>query len=112
MEVLTDHQLRLLKICDHVRWGENYLLDSFKYHMVRRACGQKDQIVEFELQLAVAHLAALGGSQYVIDNPDAIVSPEVGTPERSPWMETYRVTKERYDAIGQIDTELYQGNQE
>ena len=106
-EEITDHQLRLLKVCDHVRWGEEYMLDGFKYHMLRRACGQKDPIVEFELKLAINHLKALGGSQFAIDNPDAIVSPDHGTPERSPWIETYRVTKERYDAIGAIDTPLY-----
>ena len=104
MEELTDYQIQLLKICDHVRWGENSELDGFKYHLVRRACGQKDAIVEFELKAAIAALEAAGGAQRAIDHPDEFPSPPIGSVERSPWMSTYEITPERYEAAGVVST--------
>ena len=102
MESLTDHQIRLLKVCDHVRWGEDSELDGFKYHLVRRAVGQKDPIVEYELKLAITHLEAKGGAYHAIEHPEEFESPPVG-PERSPWMETYEVDLDRYLEAGEID---------
>ena len=82
------------------------MLDGFKYHMVRRAVGQKDPIIEFELKAAIAHMEALGGAQWCVENPDKLDPPELGTVERSPWRETYGITKQRYDEAGQVDTPM------
>lgn len=108
MEQLTDHQIRLLKVVDHVRWGEHYRLDGFKYHMIRRAVGQKDPLIDFEFRLAVEELNRKGGADHATNHPEdpAWQSPDEGTRERSPWMTTFGITKQRYDEAGTIDSPM------
>ena len=76
---LTDHQIRLLKIVDEVRWGEEEKLDVYKYHLLRRALGERDNVIVFEMEQAVAFRQA---------NRDIKEGPPPG-PERSPWINTW-----------------------
>ena len=101
---LTDHQIRLLKVIDHVRWGEDENLDAFKYHMLRRAVGQKDEVLEFELDLAVQAYTAYATEQGLKIGDRLVGAPPIGSPERSPWMSSWDVTKDAYLAAGTIDT--------
>ena len=87
---LTDHQLKLLKICDAIRWGEEAALTPYNYHLCLRALGLGDPIITFEYRLACQHAIA-----YDHQPPD---SPPIG-PERSPWLRTYDVEWWRLDAI-------------
>lgn len=79
---LTDHQLALLETVDRVRWGEEDKLDALQYHQLRRALGVGDPVITMELELAVAHLNAHGGT------PPP--SPPPGS-DRSPWMLTWPI---------------------
>ena len=76
---LTDHQRRLLEIIDQVRWGESPSL--IEYLLVRRALGEGDEVIQFELERAVEH--------YLLNREAMPESPAIGTPERSPWMRTW-----------------------
>lgn len=96
---LTDHQIKILKIVDHVRWGEEDDLDLYKYHLVRRAVGQKDVVIEFELQQAVDHAQAFQGQGFPTPPPG---------PERSPWIETWNVDLDRYRSISDHAVDLSQ----
>jgi len=96
MEPITDFQIRLLKIADHVRWSEEDQLDGFKYHLVRRQLGKQDPIIEEEFKMAV---------DARLDLVD-LESPPLGSPLRSPWMDTWDVDEERYHAAGAISTPL------
>ena len=96
MNKLTDFQIRLLKIADHVRWSEEEQLDAFKYHLVRRALGQQDHVVETEMRMAVEAMQAMEGME----------SPPIGSPMRSPWMLTWDVSEAEYHAAGAIKTPL------
>lgn len=106
MSQLTDHQIRLLKVIDHLRWGEDDQLDGFKFHLCRRAIGQKDPVIEFEYRLAVDHLNALGGSHRAIAHPEEFISPPAGSIGRSPWMESYDIDEDRYNAAGSVDSQM------
>lgn len=76
---ITDHQIRLLKIIDCVRWGEEEKLDLYQYHLIRRAIGEQDLVVTFELEQAARFRQA---------NPDIRSGPEEPA-LRSPWIETW-----------------------
>ena len=76
---LTDHQLRLLEIVDEVRWGEEEKLNDYKYHMLRRALGEGDGVITFEMEQAVSFRQA---------NRNIKQGPEPGH-LRSPWMNTW-----------------------
>lgn len=76
---LTDHQIRLLQIVDCVRWGEEEKLDLYQYHLLRRAMGEGDLVVSFELEQAAAFRQA---------NPEIRQGPEEPS-ERSPWIRTW-----------------------
>lgn len=76
---ITDHQIRLLKIVDEVRWGEEEKLDEYKYHLLRRALGERDTVIIFEMEQAVAFRRA---------NREIRQGPDDG-PQRSPWIETW-----------------------
>ena len=104
MDQLTDHQIRLLKVIDHLRWGEDDQLDGFKFHLCRRAIGQRDPIIEFEYKLAVEHLNELGGPDRAISHPEEFISPPFGTAARSPWMDSYGIDLSRYEAAGSVDS--------
>ncbi len=78
---LTDHQLRLLEIVDCVRWQEADRLGLYEYHLLRRALGEGDPVVTFELEQAVA---------WAQSHPEAPPSPPEGLPERSPWRRTWQ----------------------
>ena len=95
MEEITDFQIRLLKICDNVRWSEEEQLDGFKYHLIRRQVGKKDHILEEELKLAVD--AMQSGLLTDLDTPPR------GSSDRSPWMATWDISYERYMAAGEVD---------
>ena len=96
MEEITDFQIKLLKVIDHVRWCEEEDLDGFRYHIIRRAVGQKDVIVELELKLAVEHMKIYQQNRFEV--------PPHGSVERSPWMESWDVSPERYHAAGTLLT--------
>lgn len=76
---LTDHQIRLLEIVDEVRWGEEEKLNDYKYHLLRRALGEGDNVIVFEMEQAVSFRQA---------NRDIKEGPKQGA-ERSPWMKTW-----------------------
>lgn len=76
---LTDHQLRLLEIVDEVRWGEEEKLNDYKYHLLRRALGEGDGVIAFEMEQAVSFRKA---------NREISQGPDKG-PDRSPWMKTW-----------------------
>lgn len=76
---ITDHQIRLLKIVDCVRWGEEEKLDLYQYHLLRRAIGEQDPVVTFELEQAASFRVA---------NPEIRSGPEEPY-ERSPWIKTW-----------------------
>ena len=76
---LTDHQLRLLEIIDEFRWGEEEKLNHYKYHLLRRAMGEGDGVIQFEMEQAVSFRQA---------NREIKQGPEPG-PMRSPWMDTW-----------------------
>ena len=96
MDKITDFQIRLLKICDHVRWSEEDQLDGFKYHLMRRAVGQQDVVIEEELKMAAEAMP------HMVD----FDSGPHGSPLRSPWMDTWNVTEEEYHAAGSVDSPL------
>lgn len=79
---LSDHQLRLLEIVDHVRWQEAEHLGIYEYHLLRRALGEHDMVVTFEMEQAVAF------AQAHTEKPE---SPPEGTPGRSPWRRTWLI---------------------
>ncbi|QNJ25946.1 hypothetical protein SynSYN20_01619 [Synechococcus sp. SYN20] len=87
---LTDHQVKLLKIIDHVRWDENDELDAFGYHQVRRAIGQGDFVIEFELKQAVDHQESFSGQGFPTPPPGEA---------RSPWIDTWNVPLDQYRRI-------------
>lgn len=87
---LTDHQLKLLKIIDCIRWNEPEFLGPYNHLLIQRAYGQGDPAVCFELQQAVEWIQAWDR------NPPP--SPEPG-PQRSPWMETWDIEWWRIEAI-------------
>lgn len=89
----------LLKIIDHVRWDEPDELDAFKYHLVRRACGQKDLVIEFELKQAADHQQAFEGQGYPTPPPGA---------RRSPWLETWDVPMDQYLDVEETTVDLSQ----
>lgn len=76
---LTDHQRRLLLIVDQVRWGEPPTM--VEYLLVRRALGEGDAVITFELERAVDH--------YLLNRDAMPESPPIGSHERSPWMRTW-----------------------
>ncbi len=86
MTMLTDHQIRLLQIIDHVRWAEEDELNAYEYQLVRRAMGQRCPVVRFELEQAVKFLVA--------NDRNPPPSPEPG-PDRSPWIDTWGVPTDR-----------------
>lgn len=90
MREISDHQIKLLKICDAVRWNQVEYLHLYHYHLLRRAVGQKDPIVHFELTMATEFAQAWNN-----DPPPAPDEPS----RRSPWMELYGVEPWRADAI-------------
>ena len=94
---LTDHHLKLLMICDAVRWGEEAAFTPYNYQLFRRALGMSDPIISFEARLAANHAEAYGL------NPPP--SPPVG-PERSPWLLTYDIEWWRLEAIDLAETDL------
>lgn len=94
MAELTDHQIRLLQIVDKVRWGEEEMLDGFQWHMVRRAIGIGDHVVEYELEQAV--------NFYQHHNRKPPASPPPGA-RRSPWLETWDVEPWRLVEVREID---------
>lgn len=94
---LSQHQLKLLLICDCVRWNDEAAFTPYNYQLVRRALGQKDPIITFEYDMAVAHAVAW-------DN-DPPPSPPPG-PERSPWLITYDVEWWDIDKLGLADYDL------
>ena len=106
---LTDHQIRLLKVIDHVRWGEEEHLDAFKYHLLRRAIGQKDEVLEFELEQAVNAYTAYATERGLKIGDRLVDAPAEGTSERSPWMGSWDVTPEQYDAAGTVDVPIIAG---
>lgn len=87
----------LLKIIDHVRWDEGDALDLYKYHLLRRAVGQKDHVIEFELKQAVDHQQAFQGQ--------GVSSPPPGA-RRSPWLETWDVDMNQYLDVRDIAVDL------
>lgn len=82
MQKLTPHQVRLLMIIDHVRWGEADQLDAYQYHLVRRAMGQNDVVITFEMEQAAKALEMHGPRP----------SPPMGSVARSPWIDTWNAT--------------------
>ena len=94
---LTDHQVMLLKIVDHIRWDESEGLDLYKYHLLRRAVGQKDHVIEFELKQAVDHQQAFQGQGYPTPPPGA---------RRSPWLETWDVPMDQYLDVRETAVDL------
>lgn len=94
---LTDHQVKLLKIVDHVRWDEDEELDLYKYHLVRRAIGLEDHVIEFELKQAADHQQAFSGQGHPTPPPGA---------RRSPWIETWNVPMEQYLRVTSATVEL------
>lgn len=90
MRELSDHQIKLLKICDAVRWNQVQYLHLYHYHLIRRAVGQLDPIVHFELTMATDFALAW--------NNDPPPPPEEPF-HRSPWLELYGVEPWRADAI-------------
>lgn len=94
---LTDHQIKVLLICDAVRWGDLSMLTPYNYQLLVRAVAMGDPIINFEFNAAANHAIAW-------DN-DPPPSPEAG-PERSPWLETYDVEWWRLDAIDMAEPDL------
>ena len=76
---LTDHQIRLLKIVDEVRWGEEEKLDIYKYHLLRRALGERDTVIVFEMEQAVAFRQT---HPQIKEGPTNALA-------RSPWIRTW-----------------------
>lgn len=76
---LSEYQTRLLALVDHVRWQEAEHLGVYEYHLLRRALGEHDVVITFEMERAVAFAQA---------HPDKPPSPPEG-PERSPWLLTW-----------------------
>lgn len=87
---LTDHQLRLLRIVDSVRWGETPRLNEYNYHLLLRALGQRDPVISFEMTQAVSFLKS-----HDLKPPP---SPPPG-PLRSPWIDTWDVPFWRIEAV-------------
>jgi len=87
---LTDHQLKLLKIIDCVRWGEEEGLGAYNLELLTRAYGNGDKLITFEWEQAAEWARA-----WDLKPPP---SPEPG-PLRSPWMETWDVPFWRVEAI-------------
>ena len=106
---ITDHQIRLLKVIDHVRWGEEEHLDAFKYHLLRRAIGQKDEVLEFELEQAVNAYTAYATELGLKIGDRLVTSPPLGSSERSPWMGSWDISEDRYLAAGTIDSPIIEG---
>ncbi len=106
---LTDHQIRLLKVIDHVRWGEEEHLDAFKYHLLRRAIGQKDEVLEFELEQAVNAYTAYATARGLKLGDRLVDAPPAGSSERSPWMGSWEISEETYLAAGTIDSPSLEG---
>lgn len=82
---LTDHQIRLLRIVDAVRWAEQDSLGPYEYTLLRRALGENDTVVTFELEQAVAALQARRAAGVL----ESTTAPPQGSPGRSPWMDTW-----------------------
>ncbi|MGA0021028.1 hypothetical protein [Vulcanococcus sp.] len=82
---LTDHQIRLLKIVDSVRWGEADRLGEYEYVLIRRALGERDTVITFELEQAVAAMQARRAAGQL----EPSEAPPEGSPERSPWLDTW-----------------------
>lgn len=76
---LSEYQIRLLEIVDHVRWQEAEYLNPYEYVLIRRALGEGDKVIQFELEQAAAFVQA---------HPERPASPPPG-PQRSPWMNTW-----------------------
>ena len=93
MREITDHQIKLFKICDAVRWNQVQYLHRYHYHLIRRACGTGDALAWTELRLASDFATAWG------NNPPP---PPDDPYQRSPWMELYQIEPWRADAI-QLD---------
>lgn len=87
---LTDHQIKILKIVDAVRWNDVEHLNAYNYHLLRRAVGLKDVVITFEMEQACAFVRA--------HNMNPPPSPPPG-PERSPWMETWDVPFWQVEAV-------------
>ena len=94
---LTPHQLKLLLICDCVRWNDEAAFTPYNWQLVRRALGQQDPIIQFEYDQAAAFVIAHGG--------DPPPSPPPG-PERSPWLDTYDIEWWDLQALGLADYDL------
>ena len=90
---LTDHQIRLLMIVDKVRWSEEEGLDEYQYRLVQRALGTKDVTIEFEMKRAVEFR-----EWHRVRKIDYPSSPPPG-PLRSPWMETWDVSRTRVEKL-------------
>jgi len=75
---LTDHQIYLLKICDHVRWREEEGLTEIAYAQIRRALGENDAVIVFELEQASYYGRA--------HNPQQAPKNKLA---RSPWVDTW-----------------------
>lgn len=82
---LTEHQIRLLKIVDCVRWNEADKLGDYEYVLIRRALGEHDAVITFEMEQAVAAVRARRAAGLL----DSTTAPAEGTPERSPWLDTW-----------------------
>ena len=89
-QALTDHEVKLLKCVDYVRWAENDKTNGYDYLMIQRAIQVSNHVIKFELKQAVNHMLAW--------NYKPPASPPPG-PERSPWMDTWDVPREQYDRI-------------
>ncbi|MGB0873687.1 MAG: hypothetical protein ACPGSE_00390 [Synechococcus sp.] len=75
---LTDHQIALLQICDKIRWREEEKVDVWDFAQIRRALGDKDWVVLFEIEQASFFGQAHQPKQ----------SPPPGR-RRSPWIDTW-----------------------
>lgn len=76
--LITSHQKHLLELVEAVRYGEVEKLGAFEYHLLRRALGEGDVVVNFEMEQAVAFYKA---------NPNA-TRPDGVQPR---WVETWQV---------------------
>lgn len=75
---LTDHQVMLLRICDHVRWREEDDLTPICLAQIRRALGEQDAVVTFEAEKASEY----GRTHEPKEAPKNKLA-------RSPWIDTW-----------------------